>query len=106
MVKGISKIRQLFASNADSILQRRTSDANSSGNQAERSAALMSEARSRATGDAIVLSPTIRAQARATSTDADRDLAERVLQLRDQVRQGTYRTDSEKVAVAVFKELL
>ena len=57
------------------------------------------------TSDAVVLSQTMRANTQQSAAAADQSRAERVQKLKEQVRNGTYRPDSEKVAVAVMKEL-
>jgi flagellar biosynthesis anti-sigma factor FlgM len=102
----ISKIGQLFVSNADSVLQRRPSRAKGPDTQPQHSSLPRSGAGNSATDDAVVISPTIRNTAGQSSADLDPDRAARVEQLKGRVRNGTYTVDSGKVAVAVVKELI
>jgi flagellar biosynthesis anti-sigma factor FlgM len=102
---GISKIGKLFASNADAIQQQRSQESREAAQQTKSQPSATAAERS-STGDAVVISQSMRAatqQSAAAATDPSR--AERVQRLKEQIKSGSYRPDSEKVAVAVMKEL-
>jgi negative regulator of flagellin synthesis FlgM len=102
---GISKIGKLFASNADAIQQQRSQEMRDAAKQAKSRPSTTAADRS-STGDAVVISQSMRAatqQNAAAATDPSR--AERVQRLKEQIKSGSYQPDSEKVAVAVMKEL-
>jgi flagellar biosynthesis anti-sigma factor FlgM len=101
---GISKIGKLFASNADAIQQQRSLENRDSTQQAKTQSD-DTAARRAATSDAVVIAQSMRANAQQSSATADPSRAERVQRLKEQIKSGTYRPDSEKVAVAVMKEL-
>lgn len=101
---GISKIGTLYASNADAILKQRQSQAQDT-TQQQKSGAGGTQTDRAQTSDAVVLSQTMRTNSQQSSAAADQSRTERVQKLKEQVRNGTYRPDSEKVAVAVMKEL-
>lgn len=114
---GISKLGALFASNADAIRQQRFSESRDS-EQRDIKKVGISQLRPRAestgiasyskpvtSSDAAIVSQSIRTSAQQNSVSSDSSRAERVQKLKDEVRSGSYRPDSEKVAVAVMKEL-
>jgi flagellar biosynthesis anti-sigma factor FlgM len=98
---GISKIGVLFASNVDSVLSR--------GAQQQQPASKNEESESRETSpatDAVVLSRSLAASRYAQSAGIDSARAERLQKLKAQVGKGDYHVDSERVAVAVLKDIL
>lgn len=102
---GISKIGKLFASNADAIQQQRLQETRQAAQQSKTQPSSTAADRS-STGDAVVISQTMRAASQQSASSAvDPSRAERVQRLKEQIKSGSYRPDSEKVAVAVMKEL-
>jgi len=98
---GISKIGVLFASNMDSVLNRVATRDPSTTKNGE------SESRQTPTAsDAVVLSRSIHASRYAQSASSDVGRAERLQKLRSQVGKGEYRVDSERIAVALLKDIL
>jgi anti-sigma28 factor (negative regulator of flagellin synthesis) len=59
----------------------------------------------RQSNDAVVYSRSMITSQRQAAAAADEGRAARVQKLRDQVTSGQYRTDPEKVALAVLKDL-
>jgi flagellar biosynthesis anti-sigma factor FlgM len=96
---GISTIGSLFASNIDSMSKQQ-----SAGKQDARSQATQSVQQDAKSTDAVIFTRSGASAQQATST-SDSARASRVQQLKTQVQSGSYRADSEKVAVAVLKEL-
>ncbi len=96
---GISKIGSLFASNIDSAYGLSSTKLTSSAKQeqAPRSTSSLGS-------DAVVFSPSLSARPPDLRAVGD-TRASRVQSLKREVDSGTYRRDSEKVAVAVLKEL-
>ncbi len=96
---GISTIGSLFASNIDSMSKQQ-----SAGKQDARSQTSQSAQQNATSTDAVIFT---RSGAPAPQTTATTDSARtsRVQQLKAQVESRSYRVDSEKVAVAVLKEL-
>ena len=96
---GISKIGSLFASNIDSVY------GSSSTKPAESTKQQQTPQTTSSLGtDAVVFSRSIVARPPAPSVGED-PRASRVQSLKREVDSGSYRADSEKVAVAVLKEL-
>lgn len=95
---GISKIGSLFASSVDSVY-------GSSQSKPTQTAQQQPATKANPLGtDAVVFSRSMRPpQAAPTSSEDVR--ASRVQSLKKEVEKGGYRPDSEKVAVAVLKEL-
>lgn len=99
---GISKIGSLFASNLDPVQRATVAGKGGSSDQSQNAKSQQASAST----DAVVFtrSATSRPPAQ-TNPSSDDGRAERLKQLKDQVTSGAYRPDSEKVAVAVLKEL-
>lgn len=95
---GISKIGSLFASNLDSVSGASpTRPAQPTQQQAPPKTSSLGT-------DAVVFSRSMAASP-PSPEGADATRASRVQSLKKEVERGAYRTDSEKVAVAVLKEL-
>jgi anti-sigma28 factor (negative regulator of flagellin synthesis) len=96
---GISKIGSLFASNVDPVLRPQAAGQQGAGAQAQ-----SQQTQAQASTDAVVYSRSMGTKVAApTSTEDSR--AARVQQLKSDVGSGAYKPDTEKVAVAVLKEL-
>jgi anti-sigma28 factor (negative regulator of flagellin synthesis) len=106
VVMGISKIDRLFVSNTDAILQKSSSQVSGASNQSQRSAASALETKSPTPDDAVIFSRTIRTAAGLRAAELAQARTDRVQQLRERVRNGSYSIESDKVAVAVMKDLL
>ncbi len=96
---GISTIGSLFASNIDSMSKQQ-----SAGKQDARSQTSQSVQPNTTSTDAVIFTRSGASAPQTTST-SDSARATRVQQLKSQVESGSYRADSDKVAVAVLKEL-
>jgi flagellar biosynthesis anti-sigma factor FlgM len=103
---GISKIGRLFVSNTDALLQKSSSQARGAHNQSQRSTTSASETKSSTADDAVIFSRTIRTAAVPSAAESEQARTDQVQQLKDRVRNGTYSIDSDKVAIAVMKDLL
>lgn len=95
---GISKIGSLFASNVDSVAGA------SPAKPAQSTQQQLPPKTSSLGTDAVVFSRSMAAPP-PPSEGADVTRASRVQTLKKEVERGAYRADSEKVAVAVLKEL-
>lgn len=102
---GISKIGSLFASNVDAVSLQLNSENTAESKQAEKQSAQQTTAMKQST-DAVVYSRSMVTSQRQAAAAADEGRTARVQKLKDQVKSGQYRTDSEKVAVAVLKDLV
>lgn len=95
----ISRIGTLFASNVDAVLQAR---------QAEEQRDAQSREQAPATGrpseDAVVYSRALMAN-RPPPPPVNDARSARLEKLKEQIAKGNYRPESDKVAVAVLKEL-
>ena len=99
---GISKIGSLFASNLDPVQRATVAGKGGSSDQSQNTKAQQSPAST----DAVVFTRTATSRPPTpTTASSDDGRAERLKQLKDQVNSGAYRPDSEKVAVAVLKDL-
>lgn len=96
---GISKIGSLFASNLDSVSAVSPAKPAQSTQQQQASPKVNSLGT-----DAVVFSRSMAAPP-PSSDGSDVARASRVKALKTEVERGAYRADSEKVAVAVLKEL-
>lgn len=100
---GISKIGSLFASNIDPVVRQSALSKRSAAGQAQNQSDQV-----KASSDAVVYTPSSSAKAASSSraTDSsDSARASRVRDLKSQVDSGAYVADSDKVAVAILKEL-
>lgn len=98
---GISTIGSLFASNIDSMSKQQSAAKQDGRNQASQTA---QQQQSSASTDAVVYTRSAASTTQA-SPASDSARSSRVQQLKSQVENGSYKTDSQKVAVAVLKEL-
>jgi anti-sigma28 factor (negative regulator of flagellin synthesis) len=96
---GISRIGSLFASNVDPVLRPQVAGQQGAGTQAQ-----SQQTKVQLSTDAVVYSGSMSTKGTA-STSAEDSRAARVQQLKSDVSLGAYRPDTEKVAVAVLKEL-
>lgn len=97
---GISTIGSLFASNIDSMSKQQSATKQDARNQASQA-----PQQNAASTDAVIYTRSAAAAPAAVSQPSESARASRVQQLKAQVESRSYRTDSEKVAVAVLKEL-
>ena len=97
---GISKIGSLFASNVDPVLRPQPAGQQGAGAQAQ-----SQQTRAQPSTDAVVYSRSMGTTKAPASTSAEDSRAARVQQLKSEVGSGAYKPDTEKVAVAVLKEL-
>lgn len=95
---GISKIGTLFAANVDAIPASNPSSSVSARPEAQPAA-------SPPANDAVVLSANLRNMGKTPLADADTARAARLQELKQQVKSGSYKPSSEKVAVAVIRDL-
>lgn len=96
---GISKIGSLFASNVDPVLRPQASGQRGAGAQAQ-----SQQTQTPTSTDAVVYSRSVGTKAPSSASVED-SRAARVEQLKGEVSSGAYKPDTEKVAVAVLKEL-
>jgi flagellar biosynthesis anti-sigma factor FlgM len=92
---GISKIGSLFAANVDSLSTRSQNRKNP---QSESPEAVTPSP----DGDAVVFSSSLD---RGTPEGSETTRADKIAQLKSQVSRGQYSVDSEKVALAVYRDL-
>ncbi|MEY4669048.1 MAG: Anti-sigma-28 factor, FlgM [Pseudomonadota bacterium] len=95
---GISKISNLFAANVDAVPAVTPSKG-----VTPQSAPVQSTTPT--STDAVVLSKNLQSMNRAPLQDAESARAARVDQLKQQVKNGTYKVSKEQVAVAVLRDL-
>ena len=96
---GISTIGSLFASNIDPLLKQQSSEKRDTRGQSPQQVP-----QSAASTDAVIYSRSSGPAPKSTSATHDAR-ASRIQQIQSQVDSGSYKPDSEKVAVAVLKEL-
>jgi flagellar biosynthesis anti-sigma factor FlgM len=106
---GISKIGSLFASNVDPLVRQQVTGKNGAPGQstAAQSTTQSQQAKAPST-DAVVFSGAVRAAATSatqSNSTSDGSRTARIKDLKSQVESGSYKSDPEKVAVAVLKEL-
>jgi flagellar biosynthesis anti-sigma factor FlgM len=95
---GISKIGSLFAANVDAI-PASTPTAPAAPQAESQAVAPVVQ------NDAVVLSNSLRNMNRAPLADTDATRASRVQELKQQVRSGSYKPSSEKVAETIIRDL-
>jgi negative regulator of flagellin synthesis FlgM len=95
---GINKISNLFAANTDAV------PAVTPVKPATTQAGQVQSAQQGAS-DAVVLSSRLQPTSRVPLGDAESARANRVQQLKAEVKSGNYKVDPEKVAVSVLRDL-
>jgi flagellar biosynthesis anti-sigma factor FlgM len=102
---GISKIGSLFASNIDAVSRQLKTEAAAESRQADKQSDAQQTKSSTPSTDAVVYSRSMIASKKQAAVAADEARNARLQKIRDQIKNGQYRTDSDKVAVAVLKDL-
>jgi len=95
---GITKIGSLFAANIDSVPAVKPTPAATPQQAPTQSAA-------QASNDAVIFSKNIQASQRTPLPDAESARAAKVDKLKQQVKSGDYKPNSDAVAVAVLRDL-
>ena len=95
----ISRIGTLFASNVDAVLQARQAEEQRDAQSREQASTA-----SRPSEDAVVYSRVLMAN-RPPPPLVNDARAARLEKLKEEISKGNYRPESDKVAVAVLKEL-
>ncbi len=95
---GITKISNLFAANVDAVPAVTPS-------KAVTPQSAPAQNTSQASSDAVVVARSLQSMNRAPLQDAESARAAKVDQLKQQVKDGTYKVDREQVAVSVLRDL-
>lgn len=95
---GINKISNLFAANTDAVPAVTPT-------KAVTSQTSQTQGAPQGGSDAVVLSSKLQPTNRVPLGDADTARANRVQQLKAEVKSGNYKVDGDKVAVAVLRDL-
>jgi flagellar biosynthesis anti-sigma factor FlgM len=95
---GISKITNLFAANTDAVPAVTPP-------KAVTPQSTQTQGAPQGGSDAVVFSSRLQPTNRVPLGDAEAARANRVQQLKEQVRSGDYKVDKEKVAVSVLRDL-
>ena len=91
----ISRIGSLFAANIDSVS---TSRPDTQDTKITNSAPI-------APTEAVVVSPNFNRSASSSASESAEARAERLKQLKEQVKRGSYSADSNKVAESIYRDL-